>query len=50
MGSSLQFMGTENHFLNITVVAQTVIKINKWELLKLRSFSRAKDTVNQTKR
>ena len=51
MGSSLQCMGTEDHFLNITPVAQTLREtINKWDLLKLRSFCKAKDTVSKTKR
>ena len=37
--SSLQCMGTGDHFLNKTPVAQTLIraKINKWHLLKPRS-------------
>ena len=44
-------MGTGDHFLNITAVAQTLrATINKWDLLKLRSFYKAKDTVNKTKR
>ena len=51
MGSSLQHMGTGEHFLNITPVAQTIrASINKWDFLKLRSFCKAKDTVNKTKR
>ena len=50
MGSSIESMGIGNHFLNITPVAQTLrATINKWDLLKLRSFSKAKDTVNKTK-
>ena len=44
-------MGTEDYFLSITPVAQTIrATINKWDLLKLRSFCKAKDTVNKTKR
>ena len=31
-------------------VAQTLRTINKWDLLKLRSFCNAKDIVNKTKR
>ena len=51
MGSSLQCMGTGDHFLNITPVAQTISAlISKWDLLKLRSFCKAKETVNKTKR
>ena len=48
-GSTLEFIGTGDHFLNITPVAQTLREIiNKWDLLKLRSFCKAKDTVNKT--
>ena len=51
VGSSLQHMGTGDHFLSITPVTQTLrATINKWDLLKLRSFCKAKDTVNKTKR
>ena len=39
-----------DHFLNITSAAQMLReKINKWDLLKLKSFCKAKDTVNKTK-
>ena len=49
--SSLQYMGTGDYFLNITPVAHTLRAIiNKWDLLKLRSFCTAKDTVNKTKK
>ena len=51
VGSSLKCMGTGNHFLNITLVAQTLrAKNNNWDLLKLRSLRKAKDTINKTKR
>ena len=51
LGSSLEHIGTEDHLLNITPVAQTLRgTINKWNLLKLRSFTEAKDTVNKIKR
>ena len=51
VGSSLQCMGTGNHFLNITPVAQILrATINTWNFIKLRSFCKAKDTVNKTKR
>ena len=50
VGSSLQYMGTGYHFLHITPVTWTLrATINKWDLLKLRSFCKAKDTVNKTK-
>ena len=51
VGSCLQYMGTGDHFLRITAVAQTIrATMNKWDLLKLRSFCKAKDTVIKTKR
>ena len=50
MGSILENICTGDHFLNITPVAQTLREtINKWDLLKLKSFCKAKDTVNKTK-
>ena len=49
--SSLQDMGTGDHFLHRTPVAQTIREsMNKWDLLKLRSFFKAKDTISKTKR
>ena len=51
VGSSLQDIGTGGHFLSRTPVAQTIREtMNKWDLLKLRSFCKAKDTVSKTKR
>ena len=50
VGSTLERIGTGNHFLSITPTAQTLREtINKWDLLKLKSFCKAKDTVNKTK-
>ena len=50
VGSSLQHMGTEDFFLRRTPVSQTIrATVNKWDRLKLRSFCKAKDTVNKTK-
>ena len=50
VGSTLELIGTGDHFLNITPIAQTLREtINKWDLLKLRSFCKAKDMVNKTK-
>ena len=46
VGSTLKHIGTGDHFLNITPVSQTLRKtINKWDLLKLKSFCKAKDMV-----
>ena len=51
VGSTLELIGTGDHFLNITPVAQTLREtINKWNLPKLKSFCKAKDMVNKTKR
>jgi hypothetical protein len=44
-------MGTGEKFLNRKAMACTVrSRINKWDLIKLQSFYREKDTVNKTKR
>ncbi|KAL6039213.1 hypothetical protein STEG23_005631 [Scotinomys teguina] len=51
IGNSLEHTDTGDYFLNIPPVAQTLrTTINKWDLLKLKSFCKAKDTVNKTKR
>ena len=50
VGSTLKCYDTGDHFLNITPAAQTLREtINKWNLLKLISFCKEKDTVNKTK-
>ena len=44
-------MDTEGIFLNRTAIANAVTsRINKWDLKKLQSFCKAKDTFNKTKR
>jgi hypothetical protein len=44
-------MGTGGKFLNRTAMACAVrSKIDKWDLIKLQSFCKAKDIVNKTKR
>jgi hypothetical protein len=44
-------MGTGGKFLNRTAVACAVrLRIDKWDLMKLQSFCKAKDTVNKRKR
>ena len=51
MGKTVEDMGTGTKFLNRTAMACTVRSgIDKWDLRKLQSFCRAKDTVNKTKR
>ena len=51
VGKSLEDMGTGEKLLNRTAMACAVrSRIEKWDLIKLQSFSKAKDTVNKTKR
>ena len=51
MGKSLEDMGTGEKFLNRTAMACAVrSRIDKWDLMKLQSFCKAKDTVYKTKR
>jgi hypothetical protein len=49
---SLEYMGTEEIFLKRTAPIAYVLRsrIDKWDLIKLQSFSRVKDTVKKTKR
>jgi hypothetical protein len=51
VGKSLKDMSTGERFLNRTPMAWAGRSIiNKWDLIKLQSFCRAKDSVNKTKR
>jgi hypothetical protein len=51
VGKSLKDMGTGEKFLNRTAMACVVrLRIDKWDLIKLQSFYKAKETVNKTKR
>ena len=51
VGKSLEDMGTGEKLLNRTAMACAVrSRINKWDLIKLQSFCKAKDTVNETKK
>ena len=44
-------MGTREKFLNRTPIAYALrSRIDEWDLIKLRSFCKAKDTVKRTKR
>ena len=50
VGKSLELIGTGGNFLNRTPMTQALRStIDKWELMKLKSFYKAKDTVNRTK-
>jgi hypothetical protein len=50
-GGSLKDMGTREKFLNRTAMVCAVrSRINKWDLIKLQSFYKAKDTLNKIKR
>jgi hypothetical protein len=51
MEKILEDMGTGGKFLNQTTMACAIrSRIDKWDLIKLQSFCKAKDTVNKTKR
>jgi hypothetical protein len=51
VGKSLEDMGTGEKFLNRTAMAYAVrSRIDKWDLIKLQSFCKAKDSANKTKR
>jgi hypothetical protein len=51
VGKSLKDMGIGEKFLIRTAMACSVrSRIDKWNLIKLHSFCKAKDTVNKTKR
>ena len=51
LGKTLEKMGTGGKFLNRTPIAYTLRSIiDKWNLIKLQSFCKAKDTVKRTKR
>jgi hypothetical protein len=51
VGKSFEDMDTGEKFPNRTAIACAVrSKIDKWDLIKLQSFCKAKDTINKTKR
>ena len=50
VGKSLEYIDTGDNFLNKLPVAQTLRStINKWDIMKLKSLYKIKDTVNSTK-
>ena len=49
-GSVLKHIGTGENFPNRTPMTYALrSRIDKWDLIKLQSFCKAKDTVNRTK-
>jgi hypothetical protein len=51
MENSLKVIGTEDNFLNRTPIAQALRStIDKWDLMKLQTFCKAKDTNKATYR
>jgi hypothetical protein len=50
VGKSLKHTGTGENFLNRTPMAYALrLTMDKWDLIKLQSFCKAKDTINRTK-
>ena len=50
VGKSFEHMGTGEIFLNRTPTVYALrSRINKWDLIKLQSFCKAKDNANRTK-
>ena len=50
MGKILELMGTGENVLNRTPMAYALrSRIDKWDLIKLQSFCKAKDTVDRKK-
>jgi hypothetical protein len=48
---SLELIGTGGNFLNRTPIAHALrSRIDKWDLIKLESFHKAKDIVDKTNR
>uniref|UniRef100_A0A8C5YNU6 Uncharacterized protein n=1 Tax=Marmota marmota marmota TaxID=9994 RepID=A0A8C5YNU6_MARMA len=51
VGSDLHIVGSCSKFLNRTPIAQELItRINKWDLLKLKSFFSARETIREVNR
>ena len=51
LGKIIEDMGTGEKFLNSTAMVCAVrLRIDKWELIQLQSFCKAKDTVNKANR
>jgi hypothetical protein len=51
LGKNLELIGTGGNFLNRNLMAHAVRStIDKWDLMKLASFSKAKNITNKTNR
>jgi hypothetical protein len=51
VGKTLEDMGIGENFLNRAAMACALrSRIDKWDLIKLQSFCKAKDTMDKTKR
>jgi hypothetical protein len=49
VGKSLELIDTGGHFLNRTPIVHALkSRIDKWDLIKLESFCKAKNRVNKT--
>jgi hypothetical protein len=49
VGKGLELIGTGGHFLNRTRMAHALrSRVDKWHLMKLESFCKAKDIVKKT--
>ena len=50
VGNTLEHFGTGQNFLNRTSMAEALRStVDKWDLLKMKSFCKAKDTVSRSK-
>jgi len=51
LGNSLELSGTGDNFLNKTLMSLVLRSTtDKWDFMKLKSFSQAKNTVNRKKK
>ena len=49
VGKKRKYIGTREIFINKIPVSHAVRSIDKWDLIRLQSFCKTKDTVNRTK-
>ena len=50
IGRMLFDINHSNMFLKLSQVKEIKAKLNKWDLVKLKTFCKAKETINKTKR